>query len=92
MSTISMVALGDKGRVVVPKSIRDEIGLEEGDRFAIFVDEFGRVILETPAAVKARIRRKASRGNDLDGSAVDQLLEERRRDSSLLDSEPDSSR
>jgi AbrB family looped-hinge helix DNA binding protein len=97
MSTISMVALGDKGRVVVPKSIRDEIGLEEGDRFAIFVDELGRVILETPAAVKARIRRRASRGNDLDGSAVhgnavDQLLEERRRDSSLLESEPDSSR
>ena len=91
MSTISMIALGDKGRVVVPKSIRDKVGLEEGDRVAIFVDDLGRVILETPAAVKARIRRKASRGIDLDGSAVDQLLEERRRDSSLLESEPDSS-
>ena len=86
MSSISMITVGNKGRVVVPKRIRDLVGLEEGVRVAAFVDDLGRVVLETPEAVKARIRLRASLSEDSQGSAVDQLLEERRRDSSLLDS------
>ncbi len=92
MSSISMITVGNKGRVVVPKSIRDEVGLEEGVRVSAFVDELGRIILETPAAVKARIRRRAEKTADLPGSAVDQLLQERRQDNSLLDAEPGLSR
>lgn len=87
-----MITVGNKGRVVVPKSIRDEVGLEEGVRISAFVDELGRVILETPEAVKARIRRRASRTAEMPGSAVEQLLEERRQDRSLLDTGPGSAR
>lgn len=87
MSSISMITVGNKGRVVVPKRIRDLVGLEEGVRVAAFVDDLGRVVLETPEAVKARIRLRASLSEDSQESAVDQLLEERRRDSSLLDLE-----
>ena len=92
MSSISMITVGNKGRVVVPKSIRDEVGFVEGVRVSAFVDDLGRVILETPEAVKARIRRRAMQAAAVPGSAVDQLLEERRRDTSLLDADPGSSR
>lgn len=92
MSNISMITVGNKGRVVVPKSIRDEVGLEEGDRIAAFVDDLGRVVLETPAAVKARIRRRAAQGAKAPGGAVEQLLTHRLQDSSLLDPEPGTSR
>ena len=85
MFNISLITVGNKGRVVVPKTIRDQVGLEEGTRIAAFVDEFGRVVLETPEAVKARIRDRASQSADSQGSAVDQLLEERRGDSSFMD-------
>lgn len=91
MSSISVITVGNKGRVVVPKSIRDEVGLEEGVRVSAYVDDLGRIILETPDAVKARVRRRASQAVDIPGSAVDQLLEERARDTSLFDSRPCSS-
>jgi AbrB family looped-hinge helix DNA binding protein len=92
MSSISMITVGNKGRVVVPKRIRDLVGLEEGVRVAAFVDDLGRVVLETPEAVKARIRLRASQSADSQGSAVDQLLEERRGDSSLMDPPAGTSR
>ncbi len=87
-----MITVGNKGRVVVPKSIRDEVGLEEGVRVSAFVDDLGRVILETPEAVKARIRRRAVQAADMPGSAVGQLLEARRADTSLLDADADPSK
>jgi len=87
MSSVSMITIGNKGRVVVPKSIRDAVGLEEGVRVAAFVDDLGRIVLETPEAVKARIRRRASVSAEGATSAVDQLLEERRLDGSLLDTD-----
>ena len=92
MSSVSMITVGNKGRIVVPKRIRQLVGLEEGVRVAAFVDDLGRVVLETPEAVKARIRLRASQSGDAEGSAVDQLLEERRGDSSLMDSPTDQSR
>ena len=91
MSSISMITVGNKGRIVIPKRIRELVGLEEGVRVAAFVDDLGRVVLETPEAVKARIRLRASQSADPRGSAVDQLLEERRGDSSVMDSPPSQS-
>ena len=88
MPSISMITVGNKGRVVVPKRIRELVGLEEGVRVAAFVDDLGRVVLETPEATKARIRLRASQSAGDEGSAVDQLLDERRRDSSLMDPPP----
>jgi AbrB family looped-hinge helix DNA binding protein len=85
MSTISTITVGNKGRVVVPKSIRDEVGLFQGVRVSAFVDDLGRVVLETPDAIKTRIRRRASLARDISGDAVSQLMDERRRDASLLD-------
>ncbi len=86
MSKISSFIVGNKGRIVVPKGIRDEAGFEEGTRVTAFVDDLGRIVIETPDSVKARIRRRATQTIGTQHSVVDELLEERRSDVSLLDS------
>jgi len=37
--------LTSKGQVTIPKEIRERLGLKEGDRLAIELDEQGRVVL-----------------------------------------------
>ena len=37
--------LSSKGQVVIPKQVREELGLEPGTRFHVRVDE-GRIVLE----------------------------------------------
>lgn len=37
--------LTSKGQVTIPKEIRDRLGLKEGDRLAIELDDQGRVVL-----------------------------------------------
>ena len=77
--------IGKKGRVVIPVSIREAAGLTEGSEVVASVDDSGRVIIDTPASIKARIRQRAAFGSKMAGSAVDQLLAEREADQSLLD-------
>ncbi len=77
--------IGKKGRVVIPVSIREAAGLTEGSEVVASVDDSGRVIIDTPASIKARIRQRAAHGSKMAGSAVDQLLAEREADQSLLD-------
>ena len=40
-----LVTLSSKGRLVIPKSIREALGLRRGTRFRVQVDQ-GRIILE----------------------------------------------
>ncbi len=43
-SSVEMTKISSKGQVVIPKSIRDRLGLREGDRIAVEENQ-GRVIL-----------------------------------------------
>jgi AbrB family looped-hinge helix DNA binding protein len=51
----TMVAVGPKGRVVIPVEIRRRLGLEEGSELVAVVEGDG-VLLLPRAAVKRRLR------------------------------------
>lgn len=76
--------VGKKGRVVLPVSIRREAGITEGSELTGRVTQSGQVILETKDTIKQRIRQRAAAADNTT-SVVDQLLEERKADRSLLD-------
>jgi len=67
-----------KGQLVIPVSIREELGIEPGTRVAIRVDG-GQVILD-PQSIDAKLRRiKSMRGYTAGTpSGTDILLEDRR--------------
>lgn len=60
MTKMKMVKLGRKGQLVIPKEIREALGLKEGDRLLVGV-EGGRVVLTAPGEY-ARRTRGALRG------------------------------
>jgi AbrB family looped-hinge helix DNA binding protein len=82
MSDTSVVAVGPKGRVVIPAAIRRELGIEEGSELVALV-EGQAVILVPRSAIKSRLRSIFA---DVDGSMSAELIDERRaeatRDSS----------
>ena len=43
MTEVSVVSVGERGQIVVPKRIRDELGLEKGSKLVVLV--FGDVIV-----------------------------------------------
>ncbi len=55
MSDTSIVAVGPKGRVVIPAAIRRQLHLEEGSELVALVEGQG-VLLIPRAAVKHRLR------------------------------------
>ena len=48
-------AVGPKGRVVLPASVRRAAGIAEGVELVAWADGDGRIVLETVAALKSRI-------------------------------------
>ncbi len=75
-STVEAVKLGKQGRLVIPASLRHELGLELGDELVARAEE-GRLIFETRAVVVARLRE---RFNSIEGSLADELMAERREE------------
>lgn len=70
--------LSAEGRVVIPASIRRELGLEPGVTLT-FRAEGGRVIMSTRDAALAELRRLfAAHPNPSGLSATDELIAERR--------------
>jgi antitoxin PrlF len=73
--------VGAKGQVVIPKEIRDRIGIRPGDEVSFDADD-GEVrvrrVTDDRAVLANRI--KALRGIWNDGGGPDALLEERRRE------------
>jgi AbrB family looped-hinge helix DNA binding protein len=67
-----------KGQLVIPASVREELGIEPGTRVAVRV-EGGQVILD-PQNIEAKLRRiRSMRGYTAGGpSGTDILLEDRR--------------
>ena len=73
---IEAVKLGKQGRLVVPASIRKELGLELGDELVARA-EGGRLVFEPKASVIARLR---ARFKNVEGSLASELLAERREE------------
>ena len=72
------VVLGREGRVLIPAQFRRDLGLGPGARLLMYVED-GRLVLETPEQLMARIRRDVAdswRGGE--ESVVDELIAERR--------------
>jgi len=73
------VRLGPDGRVVIPASIRDALGLKEGD--VLFARlEGGEIKLLTPHAAMMRAQAIVRQFVPANVSLVDELLAERRRE------------
>jgi len=73
--------VGVKGQVVIPKAIREEIGIEPGDDVAFEADGVDVRIRRVADEPQARIRDiKALRGiwADVPGAGTDDLMAERR--------------
>ena len=65
--------MGDRGRVVLPAALREELGLRQGDVFLVTL-EGGQLVASTPRAALDRVRARV-RGIGV----VEELLEDRRR-------------
>ena len=73
--------VGVKGQVVIPKAIREEIGIEPGDEVAFEADGIDVRIRRAADEPQARIRDiRALRGSwaDVPGVGTDDLMAERR--------------
>jgi antitoxin PrlF len=76
--------VGPKGQVVIPKVIRDELGIEPGDEVVFELDGKDVRVRRREDDVEARRRRiEALRGIWADGPSTDDLLEERRKEREL---------
>lgn len=76
----SEVAATRDGRVTIPAQLRRSAGIEPGSRLVLYVDH-GRVVIEERAHLLARIQQEAiaaATAAGATGSAVDQLLADRR--------------
>ena len=74
MSDTHVVAVGPKGRVVIPASIRRELGIDEGSELVALV-EGEAVVLVPRSAVKSRLRSIFA---DTGVSMRQELIDERR--------------
>jgi antitoxin PrlF len=78
--------VGTKGQVVIPKAIREEIGIGPGDEVAFEADGGEVRIRRAADEPRARAREiKALRGiwADAKGGGTGELLEERRKEREL---------
>ncbi|HJP72528.1 MAG TPA: AbrB/MazE/SpoVT family DNA-binding domain-containing protein [Candidatus Limnocylindria bacterium] len=74
MSDTAVVSVGPKGRVVIPSSIRHELGIREGSQLVALI-EGEAVVLVPRSAIKKRLRSLFA---DVHVSMRQELLDERR--------------
>lgn len=76
MSDTSVVAVGPKGRVVIPADIRRALGIGEGSELVALVD--GEAVVLVPrSAIKRRLRSMFA---EVGPSLSEELLAERREE------------
>jgi bifunctional DNA-binding transcriptional regulator/antitoxin component of YhaV-PrlF toxin-antitoxin module len=66
-----ILELGAKGRAVIPAAVRQEAGVEVGQALIAHAEGAGRIVLETPAAVQARVWAAAPDGDESGDSGRD---------------------
>ncbi len=76
MGDTSFVEVGPKGRVVIPAPIRRRLGIEQGTRLAVLVDE-GAVVLVPREAIERRLHAIFK---GVPSSMVQELREERMKE------------
>lgn len=81
MSDTHDVSVGQKGRVVIPASIRRELSIGEGSSLVAMVDD-GGVLLLPRSEVKRRLRDMFAQ---VPVSLSRELIEDRRREARLED-------
>ncbi len=74
MSDTNFVEVGPKGRVVIPAQVRRRLGIEQGTRLVVLVDD-DAVVLVPRAAIERRLHA-IFKGVPV--SMADELIEERR--------------
>jgi AbrB family looped-hinge helix DNA binding protein len=72
------VVVGDRGRMVLPSAVRRELGLTAGTRLLVDVEPDGSVKLQPFRAAAEQTRGLLGELAPYGGSAVDELLAERR--------------
>ena len=77
MSHIERVTVGDRGRLVLPSSVRAALGLTPGTRMLLSTEEDGSLRLRPYRAVADQNRGLFADLSER-GSLVDELLAERR--------------
>jgi AbrB family looped-hinge helix DNA binding protein len=76
------VKIGRQGRVVIPASIRRELGIEPGDDLSVRVR--GRSLVLEPPDVALERARRHFRDSSADGqSLVDELIADRRKEARM---------
>ena len=68
-----MVAVGPKGRIVIPAALRRELGIGEGSQLVARV-EGGGLVLVPKEAIRRRLRDRFA---GVQGSMADELIKER---------------
>lgn len=68
------IAVGQNGRVVIPASVRHQMGIKQGQRLLMRLEE-GRIILEKTTDI---INKLQARFKDVPSSLSEELIKERR--------------
>jgi AbrB family looped-hinge helix DNA binding protein len=79
---ITLIRMGPQGRIVVPASLRRELGLDEGSTLALSADH-GRLVLEPRDEVLRRARARFAKvpsGVRLSDELIRDRVEESRRE------------
>ena len=66
--------MGDRGRVVIPYSVREAQGLNQGDRLVLFEDEHGMTLM-TLTQLEAKVQADFS---EYPMALTDELISDRR--------------
>jgi AbrB family transcriptional regulator, stage V sporulation protein T len=74
----TVVIVGDRGRMVLPSVVRRELGLTAGTRLLVDVEPDGSLKLQPFRAAAEQTRGLLCELAPYEGSAVDDLLAERR--------------
>ncbi|MDA3643530.1 AbrB/MazE/SpoVT family DNA-binding domain-containing protein [Saccharopolyspora indica] len=88
--TRTEITANGQGRVTIPASIRHAVGIEPGTPLAVYVED-GRVVIETREQLGERIRRDVAATWRGRGSAVDELIADRRAAAAAEADEADES-
>jgi AbrB family looped-hinge helix DNA binding protein len=78
------VTMADRGRLVLPAEVREQLKIKEGDRLTLRVGPDGTLTMQT-AAVFARSLRGMFKHLAPGRSLVDDLIAERRREAAMED-------
>jgi len=89
-STHSEIQANEQGRVTIPAWLRHVTGIRAGSSLVAY-EEDGRAVLETREHLADRIRRDVAASWSGDGSAVDELIAERRAEATREAAEEDAS-